>query len=259
VSHPQDDVSPSAATQYRHAMGVDHSWLNHLSRVGWAWEFLRRNQDYRRDYAHQDDGRDAALWGLKSFEDPSLDARHAAVFWRSDWCPAVLPVTARPLLPGETSSLTEEKLACLTKVLPHHDGNGADVLFNTDGRLLQLELTGSASFAEVALSAVVIPMPEPASARVLAIRRFTHLVASGSLRPMLYPPERRAPRLTKVLIALDCWQEQQSYRDIAVRLHGQRRVDEQWNDPRDHLRDQIRRAVYYGRNLMTGGYRQFLH
>ena len=76
---------------------------------------------------------------------------------------------------------------------------------------------------------------------------------------MLYPPERRAPRLTKVLIALDCWQEQQSYRDIAVRLHGQRRVDEQWNDPRDHLRDQIRRAVYYGRNLMTGGYRQFLH
>lgn len=259
MSCPQNNDIRSATAQLQPATSADYSWLNHLSRVGWAWEFLRRNPDYRRDYARQDDRPEPALWGLKAFEDPLLDARHAAVFWRSDWCPAVLPVTARPLLPGETSSLTEEKLACLTKVLPHRNGMGADVLFNTDGRLLQLELTGAASIAEVALAAAVIPMPEPASARVLAIRRFTHLVASGSLRPMLYPPERRAPRLTSVLIALDCWQERQSYRDIAVRLHGRRRVDEQWSDPRDHLRDQIRRAVHYGRNLMTGGYRQFLN
>jgi hypothetical protein len=237
----------------------DYGWLAQITRVSWAWEFLRRNPDYRAAYAQNASDDMAASWGLRYFEDPLLDARHASAYWLPEWCSAVLPVAARALLPSEVNSFDPGTLNCRTRVRPRTGKASADVLFNSEGRLLQLEVSGAAQITDVALAAVVIPMPEYPSARALAIRRFTNLVTSGTLQSMLYPPERRAPRLTKVLIAVDYWQERKSYRDIAVRLHGQRRVDDQWNDPRDHLRDQIRRAVYYGRNLMAGGYRQFLH
>ncbi|MER9533852.1 DUF2285 domain-containing protein [Mesorhizobium sp. M0309] len=41
-------------------------------------------------------------------------------------------------------------------------------------------------------------------------------------------------------------------------LIGQRRVHSDWHDPRDHLRDRMRRAVSRGRALMSGGYLDFL-
>jgi hypothetical protein len=236
----------------------DYSWLTSLSRVGWAWEFLRRNPEYRLEYQASASEGSAERWGMRYFEDPSLDARHASIYWLPECCSAVLPITARALQPDEVSTFDPAKLICQTRVRTRDGKRAADVLFNCDGRLLQLDVAGAVNIVSVALSAGIVPMPDHSAARVLAIRRFTNLVTSGTLQPMLYPPERRAARLTKVLQALDCWQGRQSYRDIAVRLHGQRRVDEQWNDPRDHLRDQIRRAVSYGRNLMNGGYRQFL-
>ena len=51
-----------------------------LSRQGWAWEFLRRNPDYRQDFdrmmrEHPNNERDAALlhrWGLRFRERPEL-------------------------------------------------------------------------------------------------------------------------------------------------------------------------------------------
>ncbi|WP_342586884.1 DUF2285 domain-containing protein [Mesorhizobium sophorae] len=49
-----------------------------------------------------------------------------------------------------------------------------------------------------------------------------------------------------------------SHREIAEALIGKGRVHADWNDPRDHLRDRIRRAVSRGRALMNGGYRDFL-
>ncbi|MEF3365643.1 DUF6499 domain-containing protein [Methylocystis sp. 9N] len=44
--------------------------LNRLERQGFAWEFLRRNPDYRRDYdrlrgASSPDGSPAPHWGVR--------------------------------------------------------------------------------------------------------------------------------------------------------------------------------------------------
>ncbi|MER8383118.1 DUF2285 domain-containing protein [Mesorhizobium sp. M1399] len=49
-----------------------------------------------------------------------------------------------------------------------------------------------------------------------------------------------------------------SHREIAEALIGQRLVHSDWNDPRDHLHDRMRRAVSRGRALMNGGYLDFL-
>ncbi|MCR6631508.1 MAG: DUF2285 domain-containing protein [Magnetospirillum sp.] len=40
-------------------------------------------------------------------------------------------------------------------------------------------------------------------------------------------------------------------------LWGERRVAEEWSDPRRNLRDQVRRAVHRGYRLMAGGSRRF--
>ncbi|MEV8644897.1 DUF2285 domain-containing protein [Mesorhizobium ciceri] len=74
----------------------------------------------------------------------------------------------------------------------------------------------------------------------------------------LFPPEKRGLRLTFVLRALDGSLAGASHRELAEALIGQRRVHADWRDPRDHLRDRIRRAVTRGRALMHGGYRDFL-
>lgn len=45
---------------------------------------------------------------------------------------------------------------------------------------------------------------------------------------------------------------------IAEALIGEYRAMADWKDPRDHLRDRIRRAGHRGHALTNGGYRDFL-
>src|SRR5271165_498136 len=48
-----------------------------------AWEYLRRNPDYRRDWrAGTEDLASAAHWGLAALENPYLDARLAQPLWQ---------------------------------------------------------------------------------------------------------------------------------------------------------------------------------
>jgi len=229
--------------------------MSRLTRIGWAWEFLRRNSQYQEQWNR--DGANPNDWGLQHFEDPARDARRATVFWRPQACAAVLPVLALPPNSGE-QCLRMSKLKCLTTVVPGADGQSVDVLFHRDCRFLQVAIMGTDPIKKAQLFARVVPMPKQSAARVLALRRFANLVTSCALQASLYPPDRRAQRLSQIVQALDGWRAGVAYREIAVAIHGERRVEEQWNNPGEHLRDQVRRAVSYGRKLVSGGYRQFL-
>ncbi|WP_245319602.1 DUF2285 domain-containing protein [Mesorhizobium temperatum] len=94
--------------------------------------------------------------------------------------------------------------------------------------------------------------------RLWALECLNALSLGQQLPARLFPPEKRGPRLTFVLRALDGSLAGASHRELAEALIGQRRVHADWRDPRDHLRDRIRRAVSRGRALMNGGYRDFL-
>ena len=81
----------------------------------WAWEFLRRNEDYQIDYKnHFEDTpksfvlpsgshlivgerryKAARKWGLLFFADPSKRAEEAGVFWKPSVFPATIPVSLR--------------------------------------------------------------------------------------------------------------------------------------------------------------------
>jgi hypothetical protein len=94
--------------------------------------------------------------------------------------------------------------------------------------------------------------------RLAALQSLNDVWALGRLPASRLPDDLRLRRLRTVLQALDGWLDGASYRDIAVALFGEARVEADWTDPRRHLRDRVRRAVRRGRALMGGGYRTFL-
>ena len=247
---------------------ASYRWMSTLSNLAWAWEFLRRDPGYRRAYnsavadtpigdALADDP--ALRFGLLRFDDPDHDALMANVFWRMAACLEVLPLATAPMRRGTAAStLNLANLQCRTTVCPLDAEQRQDVLFTQDGRFLQLAVFGEVPLAEALLLTPALPSPGNADSRLLAVRRLTDLVKHGWMRPMLYPRERRAERLLHVVQALDGWQAEASHRDIGIALYGEARIERDWRDPRDHLRDQVRRAIRHGRHLMADGYRRFL-
>jgi hypothetical protein len=104
----------------------------------------------------------------------------------------------------------------------------------------------------------VLVDPAHLASRQKAIACLNHLQAAGRLSDQSYLPEPRGRRLNLVLHALDGSLAGSSHRAIATTLFGRHRVADDWTDPGNHLRDQVRRAVTRGKALMNGGYRQLL-
>jgi hypothetical protein len=242
--------------------------MSTLPHLAWAWEFLRRNTGYRTAYKSAvadtsigtvPNNNTALRFGLLRFEDPDRDALTANVFWRITDCHEVLPLAASAMGEGTASStLNLDSLQCRTTVCPRDAESRQDVLLTQDGRTLQLAVFGETPLAEALLLTPALPSPAFADRRLRAVRRLTDLVKHGWMRPFLYPRERRAERLVHVVQALDGWQAEASHRDIGIALYGEARIERDWTDPRDHLRDQVRRAIRHGRDLMADGYRRFL-
>lgn len=132
------------------------------------------------------------------------------------------------------------------------------LLFLEAGRALQLAVSGPSLFEPLYLLTDAVLERRHLRARLVALACLNDVCTLGRLSARRLPSERRAPRLRIVLQALDGWLAGAPYRDIALALYGEARVEADWSDPRDYLRDQVRRAVRRGRALMDGGYRAFL-
>jgi hypothetical protein len=235
-----------------------------LPNLGWAWEFLRRDEDYRAEYSANRkgdvgegrlSGSKAAFGPLLRPVDPGHDARTADVFWHKDVCATVLPVESVPAHSKETSQyLPLDGMRCRVTVIDDRDTH--HVLYSEGGRSLQLEVHGP--LTEAVLLTPALLQEQEAPGRLIAMRRLCDMMATHELRPSLYPPERRAARLMTLVKALDGSLLNLSQRDIAIRLFGAARVAKEWSDPGNHLRDQVRRAIRSGRKMMAGGYRRLL-
>jgi hypothetical protein len=243
-----------------------YAYVNSLPASGCAWEFLRRNPDYQRAWRaissepHRSDGESAgaAAWGLVRFESPERDARSANVFWHRTVSRDVLPVIAsraEHLEQAEKIPLTQ--LQCRVTFQTGLDGE-QHILFAEDGRFLQLEVHGLQGLENVRLTTEIMLSPGLSAARVRALKRFSDVITHGRLRAFLYPPDKRAYRLARLLQVLDGRNARAPYRDIALAIFGEERVSADWSDPGAHLRDHLRRAFRSGRALMMSGYRRLL-
>lgn len=192
------------------------------------------------------------------FAAPCDDARQADVFWCAELCPSVLPARASPADdPHACESFSLSGLTCRVVALVAPDGP-VYVLFRDGPRSLQLTVSDGELLERACALTFRIDSFRHLEAQMRALRAIKRLHDTGLLDARDFPAEPRGRRLRMVLQALDGWAAHAPYREIALALFGQKAVDADWRDPRDYLRDRVRRAIRRGRMLMDTGYRSFL-
>lgn len=271
----------SAAVASSNSTAISHDGLAAFDPSDWAWEFLRRNRDYRRDwqasvprrlcYVTLKDGTRllrlrrryprAELWGLYAFADPSVPARRAPTFWHLEALQRIVRLRAEPP-PGNFKHRQSTKVLSLSDFrVDRVAAIGVDsvplVLMKGPGSHVPVEISGLA-----ALSLPFAPVFEIGSLLDLGtqtellrrLNRFAEQARDPGSRPVPTIDER----LHQALIALDGSLAGRTYREIAITIYGERRVAEDWQGPSLFLKDRMRRLVAKGTELMNGGYRDLL-
>lgn len=184
--------------------------------------------------------------------------RDADTFWCTHRFPWVLPVLAERGSGKQDEEVFDvSDLTCSVSILITGD-ELQHVLFSDGCRAFQLAVSGAGLLEPAGLTAGILWPPGRVRQRVDALACLNALRSTGQLLPRFFPAEPRSARLCTVLRALDGSIAGASHREIGIALFGNARVERDWADPGDHLRDMVRRAVRRGRSLMNGGYRRFL-
>ena len=242
----------------------------------WAWEFLRRNKDYAKDWRASvprhvrsltlSDGTRllrlrrryprAERWGLYAFADPLTPARDAPVFWLPSGNRR--PVRARYRASdasddSQTSPLAAFKVDRAAAIIA--DGI-AVVMLKGQGTNVALELHDVGALTRP--SRLVFELDglddlNSQTERLKTLQRFTRPAASRGRSPFA-----NDERLYHALVALDESMAGKTYRQIAITIFGEQRVAEEWGGASQFLKDRTRRLVAKGQELMTGGYRDLL-
>ncbi|EPK5302347.1 DUF2285 domain-containing protein [Stenotrophomonas maltophilia] len=218
-------------------------WLDALAL---AWEYLRRNPDYRLDWLRHHRRLQAAQqaaqrWGLRLLEDPALDARDAHPAWLpgSDAVVQLYPDADPPLdaaafafwhIPGHKHLL--------------HDGKGLALIARSPGRCLRFALAPGLQDGMAVVHAYRGGTTAPA-------RGYAPGAAISDAKPR---PTPAALLELHTLQALDATLAGASLREVGEGLFGVDALADWYSD--GGLRSKVRRLVRRGDALMRGGYRQ---
>jgi hypothetical protein len=205
--------------------------LKDLDRSALAWEFLRRNPEYRAHYANiieriasgaiPDDDALTELsrrWGCLFLRDPDLAANEHPLIWRPELLPLGVTLVAAPDCFDEARQLAADELSAPTADLQGIDGRHL-VIDDPQGehRLWLPHLKAGDRLAGL------IPLDDMFVLRVAGLTRFHHhlLGASSGPLPALWKMTRRyRQRLSLMVRALDGHLSSASYREIADALYG---------------------------------------
>lgn len=225
-------------------------YILHLDDLALAWEYLRRNPEYRCDWQHRRHRPKAAhCWGLRLLEDPVLDARDALPTWFPDhpeliqFYPDVDPMPNAAQfdfwrIPGSKSLI--------------HDGRRLLLTTRWPGCCLRLAVAPGLEDGMAYVHAV------RACARYCTIAAgLNKLAVAADAIPLAAVRCRPSPAALlelHTLQALDATLAGASLRQVAEGLFGRAAVVGWHAD--GGLRSKVRRLVRRGRTLMRGGYRR---
>ena len=256
VRESPTNVDNAHASRWRQA--ANYAFVKALPPAGCAWEFLRRNPDYRKAWrAFSSDSKslskenfDAAVWGLVRFESPERDARSANVFWTPASLPSVIPLISLP--PELADPNRKRNTVSLEPAVAQH---GPARLIRRQGTQFRLHILDGPGEQ---MSCAVLPLDQLFEIRAAAaIRLWRGLTGRSPGRDPAELPAARRERLVLALRALDGRLENASYRDIAEALFGTTRMPDRGWKTHD-IRDRTVRLARLGFSLMRGGYRQLL-
>jgi hypothetical protein len=252
----------------------DYAYTRDLDLTGWAWEFLRRNADYQRDYRLNRAGCPLAVkhvsgatlyrlrrrflaaedWGLEMFADPGSTAVEVDVFWIAE--------------------LLTHQAGCIARVPNHCDvechslsafTSKRAVLVDTDHEQIVFRKNAKAAALTVAEGTFLLGDCSLTFQLQGISSSMRHHETMHILKSLLAGRAEQHPRTQTTdskhlhyLIALDGHLEGRSYREIAMVLYGKAAVRAYWTDDTRGLKSKVRRAVGRGKALMKGGYRKLL-
>lgn len=233
----------------------------HLDPASRAWEYLRRNPRYVRDwvrYRRRASHGIAARWGLETLVDPQLDARQVSPVWVID---ALSPVM---LVRDETETSRKQEMAeerfslwRLTgrKVLFEGE-DGLRLVAHVPGRDVGMRLGDYLSDGD--RFAYQIPAVADEREAWSAVKSFRWLtVACGSGKDALRRPGRADLFHVRALQVLDGLAAGAAQRELAVALFGIAAVARGWQ-PDGAFRAQVRYLIRRARALMAGDYRSLI-
>lgn len=247
-----------------------YDYLKSAPDSAWAWEFARRNaliKDVLAAPVRVEEAADgmrivhnmleAATSPIQWASSPDDSAANATVVWNADRVPNVLRAVAVPTRYGFGGATLDMAGIALPKTL-FVNGNGRQSLVIGHGmQTLQIAIAGAPITDPVALF-VDTKLPKHQRARQLRLLEcFRSLRATGVLEDNCFPTHPHSARNAFVLEALDGYLAGMSHREIAIGLYGKARVERDWADASENMRDVVRRAIARGVSTMERGYLDF--
>ena len=234
-----------------------YSYILELAPQEIAWEFLRRNPDYRScfDAAKQcnddDANKPAQDWGLRFLADPALNALETSIFWRPEACAFTVILDAGACVTSENVTLSQDLLRQAER---RGAKEGQHILLRKAGYTHQIFLTPRAQTAQQLHA--VIPFDNYTTTRIMATSQLWRMLMKRRT-PLRYINTQRKHRHLRSLRALDANVSGASHRDIAQHLFPLSRQDtEAWRV--SSMRAAVRRLVETGMTLMHEDYRDLL-
>jgi hypothetical protein len=254
-------VSLQAPSQRRtrpwHASAA-YLYLLHLEDLSLAWEYLRRNPEYRSAWddalAGQGAPEDvqAAAWGLKELEDPQLDARDAQPLWLAH---STTGIRIRAEREAGSAACPFNFWRLPGRKLLRMEGTSISACLRWPGGCARLELTSDLQDGQPYSFALWPDRPYQQQAAVLdalALAAEALPIAAVGLRPCI-----AALQSMHTLQALDAKLAGASLREVAQALFGAQAANADWHAD-SALRARTRRLVQRGQALMRGGYRELV-
>ncbi len=237
-----------------------------LDGPGLAWEYLRRNPNYRADYGllvdgSEDEADHAARWGLRLLEDPARDARNAQPAWLPD-------PDGLPQLHPEAAAVPDAPVFALwrmpgRKQLAHDGKRLLLTAYRPEGALraaFSPELEHGTAYAHGLVAGA--RLRERWRAATAMMERLDGYYGRDAALPGAHAhahgrPDRIALLHMRSLQTLDGLGAGATQREIAQALFGAEAVAERWHDLGE-MRAQVRRLARRGRALVDGGYQRLL-
>jgi len=253
----------------------------------WAWEFLRRNPQYRREYQRfgadhpgmgdlesgsrlivgQQRYEQARRWGLLFPANPDLTAHEAGVFWKPSVFPATIPVSLRdPERERERGRLGRHSLSDMIilsdlacrRLIFESINKSRHVVLAPRRYWIQLYCDSSHPLDDNALVSFRIDGAAHANKRMLNMQQLLRLHRSSGRNLKAIRWRRDTQKLKAALMALDVHAMDGSYRDIAIAIFGRSEVRLNWEGGQSSLKQTARRALERGRVYRDGKYRELL-
>lgn len=255
---------PAGAVSAGHA-AASYSYLEDAQPCDLAWEWLRRDPDYRRA-AEARRWPDAGAvvvpaaplastrrWGCLDLPDAEHTWQDARILWTAALDRSVLKVLALPANArcGIAIDLSHHGSATVVQGL-----DCEHVLLRAGTLGIRLDVTAGSLIEGPASLVHDLAGDRPVEKTMAALKRFLEFSREDRVSK---PRTRSGLRLRREIAALrvhDALALGASIRDVGIMLFGLDRVREEWAG--EALKSQCRRLIAHARSMASGGYRLLL-